>query len=77
VTTVDAFGPPGYGEHPEEDERVTYLMLRLSQPITVRGNPGSPFNETTETDATERQLAFEEPRLDLTPYVGVPAVLKG
>jgi hypothetical protein len=28
-------GPPGYGETPQKDERITILLLRLDQPINV------------------------------------------
>jgi hypothetical protein len=39
------YGPPGFGETPAQDERGAILVLKLSQPITVR-----PASQVVEKD---------------------------
>ena len=36
------FGPPGYGDTPDQDRRETALILRLEPPICVTMEPASP-----------------------------------
>lgn len=39
------FGPPGYGDTPDQDRRETALILRLEPPICVTREPASPCLE--------------------------------
>lgn len=44
LVQVERFGPPGYGEHPAEDQRVRVPILRLDTPIDVYGDMTSELN---------------------------------
>lgn len=33
-----AYGPPSYGENPEQDRKLTYVVLKLEKPICVLGS---------------------------------------
>ena len=59
IEKVKSYGPPGFGEDPEHDQKDTAYILRLPQPIRViESDPNEEINHTTT--ATEIQLvAFE------------------
>ena len=76
VVPRNYFGPPNFGESPEIDEKRTAVILVLTHPINVRGNPVDPVNQETERDVREIQLAFQrenDPRL----AVGRDVVVRG
>jgi len=58
VSKKEAFGPPGYGDDPAHDSRETYLVLALTAPICVTGDPKSPINNESESDVRELQLVY-------------------
>jgi hypothetical protein len=64
LTRRSVYGPPGYGETPSQDERTTILVLKLSQPITVK--PGSQViekdNPNTDTFKNVREVQLFLPR---------------
>jgi len=55
VQKVKFFGPPGYGDDPKHDQKLTAYILKLSEPIKVIENDQNKFNYTAET--TEVQLS--------------------
>lgn len=55
------FGPPNFGERPETDRKLHIPVLRLSQPINVRGNPASEVNTEKKENVREIQLTFARP----------------
>jgi hypothetical protein len=59
------YGPPNYGENPKTDAKVRVLMLVLSRPVSVRGNPQDALN-------TEQVEGIKRIQLNLfnlkTPY---------
>lgn len=54
VIQVQSFGPPGYGETPQYDEKITSYVLQLKDPITVENFD----NEKVET--SEIQLVLHD-----------------
>lgn len=54
ITTVRYYGPPNWGDTPEEDTLLTAYILQLQNPISVVNNDKNSDNETTTT--TEVQL---------------------
>ncbi len=69
------YGPPGYGENPKVDKKVSVPILVLSEPISVRGDPDSEINTESFEGVKKIQLAVEEKfRKDL---IGKQVVVKG
>lgn len=52
-----AYGPPGYGESPDIDEKIVYYVLLLNQTINVKGDENTP-NSDTFKDVREIQLVY-------------------
>jgi Domain of unknown function (DUF4431) len=53
---VERFGPPGYGEDPEVDQRVSVPILQLAEPTKICGDPDSEVNNESFDGITEVQL---------------------
>jgi len=53
-------GPPTYGEQPKRDRKLRVPVLKLSQPVNIRGNPASELNVETRENVKEVQLSFPE-----------------
>lgn len=68
LDTLKRYGPPGYGENPAADERLTFVVLRLDAPIDVY--TGHQDWEKTETDVRDVQLVVHERFGRLTSRVG-------
>jgi hypothetical protein len=47
------YGPPGYGETPARDARVSILILKLSQQISVKPPEDAEANGSVDLDAAE------------------------
>lgn len=56
-------GPPNYGENPKTDAKETILLLFLSQPVNVRGNPDpqAKFDRQSFQNVRRIQLVFTKP----------------
>lgn len=58
IETVLQYGPPGYGEDPQNDQRLTAYILKLDSPINAVALNGDEISFSTQT--TEVQLvAFD------------------
>lgn len=57
----ERWGPPNYGETPDQDAKMAVWLLRLPEPITA-GTPAtvSEVNTKPVLDVTEVQLHFSE-----------------
>ncbi len=59
IVKVLHYGPPGYGDDPAHDQKLTAYVLKLDSPITVISNDGGDtLNETTT--ASEIQLVIHD-----------------
>ncbi len=58
VIRVEKFGPPGYGEDPDVDEKDVVPHLRLHEPVNVLGDLHSDLNAEAELHVTELALIF-------------------
>jgi len=58
VTTVAYYGPPGYGEDPAHDQKLTAFILNLDHPIRAVALNGDELSFTTQTQ--ELQLVGHE-----------------
>ena len=52
------FGPPNYGEDLLRDKELRSFVLRLSQPINIRGDPSNPAHEEPRENIKEVQINF-------------------
>jgi len=59
LTIEQKYGPPGYGENPDTDQRVQILVLLLSAPIDVQGDHQSDLNQETVRGVQRVQLVLE------------------
>lgn len=82
IKLCHAFGPPGYGETPESDEKVTYYAIHLSKPINIL--PSKNVSEdTTDLDTVPNLADIQLVVLDkvyfplLKAAVGKKAFVKG
>jgi len=77
------FGPPGYGENPATDPKITIIVLKLDCPITVKPDAAARFPETSNLselhDIGEIQLFFSnrEQREAAMRHIGEPLLLGG
>lgn len=69
------FGPPNYGETPEEDAKETALILKLDAPIDVSGV--SLGGDSTLTDQSEIQLIYPHPLEDGACFTVTGALFEG
>lgn len=46
ITVASAFGPPNFGETPEQDRKETYFVLSTLCPIRMRDSDGSQLPDT-------------------------------
>src|SRR5437667_6633171 len=58
LTIEQKYGPPGYGENRDTDQRVQIPVLLLSPPIDVQGDPQSDLNQETVRGVQRVQLVF-------------------
>lgn len=58
VKTVLQYGPPGYGENPQADQKITAFVLKLKDPIHVVSLKGDEVNFSTQ--ANEIQLVASD-----------------
>jgi hypothetical protein len=56
LETEEHFGPPNYGETPEQDAREIAYVLVLDRPVSVRGDPSSELNTQTFTSVMRIQI---------------------
>lgn len=73
---MQKYGPPGFGEHPDSDSKVSVPILVLSHPVDVCGDPTSDVNRDTIPNVKEVQLSALGDRIIL-PYVGQDVVATG
>jgi hypothetical protein len=63
------YGPPGFGETPKTDPKVSFMYLALDQPITVSPNDGIPTDDPdAQTEKNVRKVrlwCFERPNCKL------------
>ncbi|MBI1749101.1 MAG: DUF4431 domain-containing protein [Acidobacteria bacterium] len=53
------YGPPNYGEQPRTDAKLKVPVLRLHEPIDIRGNPEDTLNAESVEGVKELQLIFK------------------
>jgi hypothetical protein len=58
IRLVHDFGPPGYGEDPKHDARVTYWALEAPIPINTPCTPSSPQDAKYECRPAKRMKLF-------------------
>lgn len=75
LDTLQRFGPPGYGDNPGSDERLTLVVLRLDAPIDVHA--GDTTDEAPESGVREVQLALPDDLRPTARRVGMRADVKG
>jgi len=73
---VMRYGPPGYGETPEADQRLEVPILTLARPIDVCADPSSATNNEDVHGVTEVQL-IPGRQVDTGRYVGKDVVAAG
>jgi len=76
------YGPPGYGETPDKDERDTILVLKLSIPITVQPTANAEASGSASLDmvkdVNEVQIYLPRPRVrDARKLLGKVVVAVG
>jgi hypothetical protein len=73
VVLRDSFGPPGYGEDPDRDEKRRNIVLLLASPICVTGGY---WDKEPEYDVREVQIALastaDKQYKSVREYVGTP-----
>lgn len=57
LVVVEKFGPPGWGETPDQDMKFKVAILRLAEPVNVQGDPKSETNMDTFRNVREIQLS--------------------
>jgi len=67
VVNVKAYGMPGYGETPDQDQKLNIKVLKLDQPINVRGIPNDEINQEDVLEVTELEIDTE---ISLNPLLG-------
>jgi hypothetical protein len=72
IRLIHGFGPPGYGEDPKHDARVSYWALEVSSPVNVPCTPTKPENAQLECGAAKRLKLFFH-GLELTKLTDLPA----
>jgi hypothetical protein len=82
LTERKVYGPPGYGETPDQDAHETILILKLPQPISVgptadgKGN-GSP-NLDPAKNVREVQLFMSRPQtIEVRKFLGQMVIATG
>lgn len=66
IRLLHGFGPPGYGETPNRDARVTYWAIETSRPVKA-----IPAQTDFDCVPTKRMKLFF-PRLELQPVMKLP-----
>lgn len=54
------YGPPGYGDNPEEDKKLTALILRLDTPISFIDNNTTPGEVIKDIDEMHMVTLFND-----------------
>lgn len=75
LITKEFYGAPGYGETPEEDEKVYPYILKLDKPIKIEKDPNDE-NTFTVDEISEIQLAPKE-GMNLHDLIGKKILVKG
>jgi hypothetical protein len=55
---MPAYGPPGFGEDPEQDAREDYLAITLDSPVCLKASSELHTDDIAETDIGTVQLVF-------------------
>lgn len=58
VSVEEAYGPPGYGEEPETDSKVQFLLLTLDAPICVNPDPNDPVNSEGKSRISSLHMVY-------------------
>lgn len=76
LTSEEKLGPPGYGETPDVDRKMTIFVLRLDAPIDTCGQPGGVINFDSLKNVTEVQVYCAED-LDCRQYLARKLTVAG
>ena len=71
------YGPPNYGENPKTDAKVRVLMLVLSRPVNVRGNPEDALNTESVEGIKRIQLNPANLKTRHEQFIGMRVFVKG
>lgn len=64
VIVIEAFyGPPGYGEDPENDSIERAAILVLDKPVAVRTEPDDIMDSDSAGDVRRIQLIIRDPKI--------------
>ncbi len=74
LSKVEKFGPPGWGQDPDHDQKLSVPILHLKDPISVAADPTSELNGVTEANVSEVQVNVEG---DYERFVGCDLVADG
>jgi hypothetical protein len=78
VVNVKAYGPPNFGETPDKDEKLNLKVLKLDQPINVKGNTNDEIDDEDVLEVTEIEI---DTNINLNPrlffYVGKKVEVEG
>lgn len=70
------YGPPNYGEQPKTDARIRVPVLKLIEPVNVRGKPGESFNAISVKGIRRIQLILS-PGTSYEQFIGKRVVVEG
>jgi hypothetical protein len=77
ILVMDAnYGPPGYGEEPENDQIERSWVLKLDRPVDVIGDPQSDLNSESGKDVLRVQLVNAS-KVKLGEHVAKRVTLEG
>lgn len=57
LTIREVFGPPNYGETPDQDAREKAYILAVNAPVSINADPNSEVNRDSFMDLRQIQLA--------------------
>ncbi|MEE3627272.1 hypothetical protein UCD39_25365 [Nitrospirillum sp. BR 11752] len=76
VVVEDHYGPPNFGETPEEDAKLRVPMLRLDAPVDVAGDPHSDTNLSSFEDVDQMQIVLVQGR-SVDGFIGKHVTVTG
>ena len=83
IREIHGYGPPGYGEEPKTDAKVTYLIIELPKPINISCTSERPEWASIDCAAAKRLKLFfpsssgDELELAAKKMIGRRVVLTG
>ncbi|MBB6250414.1 hypothetical protein [Nitrospirillum iridis] len=76
VVVEDHYGPPNFGETPQEDAKLRVPMLRLDASVDVAGDPHSDTNLSSFEDVDKMQIVLTKGR-SVDGFIGKHVTVTG